>query len=55
VLAVVYTLSNFGPDKRALCDNPLEGYHVVEMDRAEGSRIAGKLAKTPDKGAVVDL
>jgi hypothetical protein len=28
---------------------------MVEMDRAKGSRITGKLAETPDKGAIIDL
>jgi hypothetical protein len=53
-LAVVHALDYFGPYERRLGDNALEGHHVVELVRAERSRVARELAEAANVGAVVD-
>lgn len=34
VLIVMNTFDNLGSDKRAFCDDTLQGHHVIEMIRA---------------------
>ena len=54
-LIVVYTFDNLRPDQRALRDNSFQRDHMVQVEGAEGSRIAGVLAKTADVCTVVHL
>ena len=54
-LAVMRALDDFRTDEGALCDDPLQRDHVVQVYRAESSGIARKFAEAAGEGTVVHL
>ena len=54
-LIVVHALYHLWPHKRALGDDTFEGYHPIQMIRAQGSGIACEFAEASNVGAIVHL
>lgn len=55
LLVVVYTLYDLGSNKRAFRDYAFQRNHVIQVTRAESSRIASVFAEAASIGAIVHL
>lgn len=54
-LIVMHALYHFWPYKRAFGNYSFEGYHPIQMIRAQGSRIACEFAEASNVCAIVHL
>jgi hypothetical protein len=54
-LAVMDAFNNLWSYKGAFCYDSLQRYHMVQVNRAQGSGVAREFAKAAYKGTIVDL
>jgi hypothetical protein len=54
VLIVMHALDHLRPDERCLCDDALQGHHMVELVGAECAWVAGVFTEAANVGTVVN-